>query len=161
MHPPDRSCPGRAPAPIGRRRLLRAGATGFGWLAFSALARGRAFGAPAGLPALHHPARAKSVIFLFMDGGVSHVDTFDPKPALAQHDGKPATEDPARKWVRSPWSFARHGQSGLWVSELSPQIAGCADGRHPVARSGGRRVAPLARPRTRRRCRDRPRTAAR
>jgi hypothetical protein len=104
--------------------MLQAGASGFGWLALSALAQDPAFGAP---PGPHFPARAKSVIFLFMDGGVSHVDTFDPKPALAEHEGKPWPEDPSRKWVKSPWKFARHGQGGLWVSELFPHIASCAD----------------------------------
>jgi hypothetical protein len=75
----------------------------------------------------HFGGKARSVIFLFMDGGVSHVDTFDPKPALEANAGKPWPGDPARKWVKSPWKFAQHGQSGLWVSELFPHIARCAD----------------------------------
>lgn len=62
-----------------------------------------------------------------MDGGVSHVDTFDPKPALDRYVGQPWSMDPTRKWQRSPWNFARHGQNGAWVSELFPHIATCVD----------------------------------
>jgi hypothetical protein len=70
-----------------------------------------------------------------MPGGVSHVDTFDPKPKLAELDGKPfdgfyqvgAKKETNRKWMKSPWQFAQHGKSGLWVSELFPRIAACAD----------------------------------
>ena len=70
-----------------------------------------------------------------MPGGVSHVDTFDPKPKLTALDGKSlagfyqvgAKKETNRKWMKSPWQFAQHGQSGLWVSELFPQIAACAD----------------------------------
>lgn len=78
---------------------------------------------------VHHPARAKSVIFLFMHGGPSQVDTFDFKPQLQRDDGKQlpfeAAEniDAVPKLLKSPWKFARHGQSGLWVSELLPNIA--------------------------------------
>jgi len=117
-------CPGRLTAPMTRREMLKASATGFAWLALSALTQQRAFGAPT---APHFPAKAKSVIFLFMDGGVSHVDSFDPKPALAAHEGEPWSGDPARKWVKSPWNFAQHGESGMWVSELFPHISGCVD----------------------------------
>jgi hypothetical protein len=121
------SCPGRGLPPINRRQMLQAGATGFGWLALSALTQDPAFGGTPSAPRLHFPARAKSVIFLFMDGGVSHVDSFDPKPALASHEGQPWSGDPSRKWVKSPWKFARHGESGMWVSELFPHIATCVD----------------------------------
>lgn len=117
----DRSCPGRGPAPLTRRDMLKSSALGFGWLAMSGLTQ-------AAEPVLSHIApRAKSVIFLFMDGGVSHVDSFDPKPTLAEQDGKPWSSNPDRKWVKSPWSFAQHGQCGTWVSELFPHIAGCVD----------------------------------
>jgi hypothetical protein len=84
----------------------------------------------------HHPPRARNIIFLFMDGGPSQVDTFDPKPALARHQGQPigpaavskrSQSNPTRVWFPSPWPFARHGQSGLWISELLPHIATCAD----------------------------------
>ena len=120
-------CPGRMRTPSTRRELLKSSANGFGLIALASLVKQsselcaeqptpKAFTAP-----------ARSVIFLFMDGGVSHVDTFDPKPALAQYEGKPWEGDPTRKWVKSPWKFNRHGDSGLWVSELFPQIATCAD----------------------------------
>ncbi len=105
--------------------MLKAGATGFGWLALSALEQDPAFGAA--LPGPHFAPKAKNVIFLFMDGGVSHVDTFDPKPALATHEGKPWSDSPDRKWVKSPWKFSKHGESGMPVSDLFPHIAMCAD----------------------------------
>jgi len=104
--------------------MLQTSATGFCVARLSALTQQRAFGATS-LP--HFPARAKNVIFLFMDGGVSHVDTFDPKPALATHAGEPWSGDRARKWLQSPWNFAQHGRSGMWVSDLFPHIASCAD----------------------------------
>ncbi len=107
--------------------MLQAGATGFGWLALSALAQDPAFGAVPSQPRPHFAAKAKSVIFLFMDGGVSHVDSFDPKPALATHEGKPWSGAPGRKWVKSPWKFAQHGECGMPISELFPHIATCAD----------------------------------
>jgi len=81
----------------------------------------------------HFTAKAKNVVFLFMDGGVSHVDSFDPKPKLDELDGqkfldsKNPTAKGNRQWLKSPWKFARHGQSGLPVSELFPHIARCAD----------------------------------
>ncbi len=122
--PPSCACPGRAPQPLTRRAMLKASATGFGSLALSALLQPKASAAPR--PS-HFRAAAKSVIFLFMDGGVSHVDSFDPKPALEKYVGQPWSGDPARKWQRSPWKFAQHGQSGAWISELFPHIASCAD----------------------------------
>src|SRR6202034_4471002 len=94
-----------------------------------------AYGAEARIP--HHPPRARSVIFCFMDGGPSHVDLFDPKPALAEHAGKPIgttaqstksqSSNPNRVWFPSPWQFKQCGKSGLWVSDLLPHIAGVAD----------------------------------
>lgn len=119
----QRRSPGRMPRPMTRRELLVSSANGFGAVALSALcSRAHASSVPP-----HSPARARSVIFLFMDGGVSHVDTFDPKPALEKHVGEPWSGDSTRKWQRSPWKFAQHGQSGAWVSELFPQIAKCVD----------------------------------
>jgi hypothetical protein len=93
--------------------------------------RARAAG-PAG-PLPHFPAKAKNVVFLFMDGGVSHVDSFDPKPKLAELDGKEyldsknPTARGSRKWLKSPWTFAPHGQSGTPVSSLFPHMGGCVD----------------------------------
>ncbi len=81
---------------------------------------------------LHHAARAKRVIFLFMNGAPSHVDTFDPKPALADHEGEPPPEDVAGKkraggFMSSPFKFAAHGESGVVMSELFPNLAKHAD----------------------------------
>jgi hypothetical protein len=84
----------------------------------------------AGAP--HFAPRAKNVIFCFMPGGVGHMDSFDPKPKLAELDGKPAVLEsyvagPKRKWLKSPWTFKQYGQAGLPVSEIFPHIAGVAD----------------------------------
>jgi hypothetical protein len=81
----------------------------------------------------HHPARAKSVIQLFMHGGPSHVDLLDPKAMLAKHDGQPPPREVADdekltgNLLRSPYRFARHGESGLEFSETLPHIAQHAD----------------------------------
>ena len=77
----------------------------------------------------HFPARAKRVIFLCMEGGPSHVDTFDYKPKLTADDGKPFAQGrfAGAKLLASPWKFAQHGQSGLWISELFPEVAKHAD----------------------------------
>jgi hypothetical protein len=78
----------------------------------------------------HYKPKAKSIIFLYMDGGPSQVDTFDPKPLLARDDGKPLPFDkprvqfaPTGNLLKSPWKFARYGQSGIEVSELFPNVA--------------------------------------
>jgi hypothetical protein len=85
------------------------------------------------------PARAKRVIFLFMQGGPSHVDTFDYKPLLADRDGQMLAFDDARviansgkrgssqRVMKSPWKFAQYGETGRWVSELFPEMARCVD----------------------------------
>ncbi len=77
----------------------------------------------------HHPPRAKRVIFLFMHGGPSHVDTFDYKPELERQHDKPLPFDKPRiqfaktgNLLRSPWTFRQYGQSGQWVSDLFPQV---------------------------------------
>ncbi|MCP4170113.1 MAG: DUF1501 domain-containing protein [Fuerstiella sp.] len=84
----------------------------------------------------HFSPRAKNVIFLYMDGGPSQVDTFDPKPRLSREDGKPFSMnvdqttlqfDNMGKTLASPWKFQQHGQSGIDVSELFPHVAGCVD----------------------------------
>src|SRR5688500_7294579 len=101
--PTSASCPGRATSPVSRRDLLRSTANGFGLLALSALMADRAYADTP--PAPHFRPRARNVIFLFMDGGVSHVDSFDPKPKLADLDGKDAgkidnpTANVNRKWL--------------------------------------------------------------
>src|SRR5262249_58193443 len=85
-------------------------------------------------PPPHHAARAKRLIFLFMSGGPSHVDTFDPKPRLAQDNGKPLPFDMPKlvrtktgNLLRSPFKFRKHGKSGIEVSELFPHVASCID----------------------------------
>ena len=82
----------------------------------------------------HYQPKAKSVIFLFMDGGPSQLDTFDPKPRLAEENGQPIKmETPTTVFnisdqvFASPFEFSRHGQSGAWVSELFPHVATCVD----------------------------------
>src|SRR5262244_3841192 len=79
------------------------------------------------------PGKAKRVIHLFMNGGPSHVDTFDPKPVLERYAGQPLPMENLRTERRtgaafpSPFRFRRHGQSGIEVSELFPHVASCAD----------------------------------
>ncbi len=82
----------------------------------------------------HHPAKAKNLIVVFLTGGVSHVDTFDPKPRLETDHGKAVpgrdlrdTADKPYFLIRSPFTFRRYGQSGLWVSELFPHLGALAD----------------------------------
>lgn len=116
--------------------MLAASANGFGALALAGLMaeESRSEARPSAASARPHFApRAKNVIFLFMDGGVSHVDSFDPKPKLDELDGKPFTEskNPTangnRQWLKSPWKFSPRGQSGMPISELFPHIAAHAD----------------------------------
>jgi hypothetical protein len=84
----------------------------------------------------HFPAKAKRVISLFMFGGISHVDTFDPKAELDKQDGasvsgRPGFDTMGRsapgKLMKSPWAFHRYGKSGLPVSDLLPNLGGCVD----------------------------------
>lgn len=130
-------------ARISRRCLLQNSAVGFGYLALASLLSDETRGsAPAVNRALdplapqrpHFPARAKRIIFLFMKGGPSHVDTFDYKPLLQRDDGKPLPFDkprvqfaPTGVLLKSPWSFKKYGESGIEVSELFPNVAECAD----------------------------------
>src|SRR5690606_33529237 len=115
------------------RAMLKSAACGFGYLAFAGLSTARAGEADASRPVPHLVPRAKRVIFLFMHGGPSHVDTFDYKPRLQKDDGKElpfdkaANIDAVPKLMGSPWKFARHGQCGQWVSELLPHTARCVD----------------------------------
>jgi hypothetical protein len=132
------SCPGSLPRPVSRREMLQTSANGFGMLALSALMADRAYAdsVPSVVAAQpHFTPRAKRVIFLFMDGGVSHIDSFDPKPRLTDLDGttveisrKQSTLNAGkRKWLGTVWPFQRRGKSGLPVSSLFPHIAQCAD----------------------------------
>ncbi len=123
-----------APRPITRREMLSRSSLGFGALACSSLfdrSEGRA------TIERHVPPRVRNVIFLFMEGGVSQVDSFDYKPMLEKHHGK----DPRRaigkiektqfesigKVLKSPWTFRQRGQSGAWISDLFPHVAEMAD----------------------------------
>jgi hypothetical protein len=118
--------------------MLKSAAAGFGYLALAGLAaesaladRPQAAGKGPLVPREgHHPARARRIIFLFMHGGPSQVDTFDFKPRLQRDHGKELPFAPdknlgamSRKLMASPWKFARWGESGLWVSELFPHTA--------------------------------------
>jgi hypothetical protein len=124
--------------------MLTTCASGFGALALSALQTDPLFadktenlsGPGSAGHGPHHEVRAKNVIFLYMDGGPSQVDTFDPKPILDKHDG----EDPAQLFnveptqfnnngnlLASPWKFTQYGESGIPVSELFPHVAECVD----------------------------------
>jgi len=127
------SCPGRWLQPITRRAMLRTTANGFGLLALSGLLADRKFARASVSPLAHFRPRAKNVIFCFMDGGVSHVDSFDPKPKLDALDGQPfldsknPTAAGKRQWLKSPWTFKPHGQCGTPISDLFPHLATCAD----------------------------------
>jgi hypothetical protein len=113
-----------------RRDLLARAANGFGAVALAGLfaEEGKAADRK---PVRHHPPKARSVIFLYMDGGPSQIDTFDYKPLLAKYDGKdphallkvePTQFDKVGKVMASPWKFKQHGHCGQWVSELFPHV---------------------------------------
>ena len=123
-----------APRPITRREMLSRSSLGFGALACSALldhAEGR------GRIERHFPPRVRNVIFLFMEGGVSQVDSFDYKPMLEKHHGKDPRQaigklektqfESIGKVLKSPWTFRQRGQSGAWISDLFPHVAEMAD----------------------------------
>ena len=125
---------------IHRRSVLRHAAHGFGAIALQSMLAGKAAAAnigtrtnPLAAKPPHFPAKAKSVIFLFMVGAPSQMDTFDPKPALKKFEGQRLPEsfgkiqsqftDGTTPILASPWEFKRHGQSGAWVSSLFPHLA--------------------------------------
>lgn len=125
-----------------RREMLKLTGTGFGLLALADLLAAEESRAapssravnPFAVQEPHHEARAKRVIFLYMPGGPSHVDLFDPKPRLAVDNGKPLPfEKPKLERTKtgnllaSPWKFRKHGKSGVEVSELLPHVASCID----------------------------------
>jgi hypothetical protein len=116
---------------VGRRQMLQSCSTGFGAVALSSLLNDTASAAPT---KLHHLAKAKHVIFLFMSGGVSHVDSFDPKPKLKDLHGKSMPVKVERTQfnqngnvMASPFDFKRCGESGLAVSSMFPKIGEVAD----------------------------------
>jgi hypothetical protein len=126
----------RSPALLTRRQLLRRAGAGFGMLGLAgALNAGGLLGAAqaaTGAARGHFRARAKRVIFLFMNGGPSHLDTFDPKPALKTYEGEKPPGKPERStkvggYLPSPFAFRPHGHSGVVMSELFPHLSRCAD----------------------------------
>src|SRR5437870_4230531 len=136
---------GRFQKPLSRRNMLLRCANGFGAIALMGLLGEKAFGELLiGTPSRtlnslaprpsHFPAKARSVIFLYMDGGPSQVDTFDPKPILEKEHGQPfkMKMEPTQfnnngNTLGSPWKFSQYGQCGMPVSELFPYVGQCAD----------------------------------
>src|SRR5262245_24777761 len=139
MNPRSHWCSGCSGGDMSRRDMLGQFATGLGGMALAALvardSKGAAAkGEAADLPP-HHVPKAKRAIQIFLQGGLSQVDSFDPKPELERLHGKPVPGD--EKPVafmgkvgllhKAHFAFAQRGQSGLWVSDLFPQIATVAD----------------------------------
>ena len=127
---------------LNRREMLARCAGGFGAVAMSALFPERVLGSlataqpanPLAPKPTHYPGKVRSVIFLYMDGGPSQVDTFDPKPRLTAEHGQPfgLKMEPTQfnnngNTLASPWEFKQHGQSGIPVSSLFPCVAQCVD----------------------------------
>src|SRR4051794_33378639 len=125
---------------LSRRQLLARAGCGFGMIALADLLGARAAddsgraARPFAVRSPHFTPKAKRVIFLYMPGGPSHVDTFDPKPALIKYNGKALPFDKPRleraktgNLLASPWKFHKHGQSGIEVSELLPRVAARID----------------------------------
>jgi hypothetical protein len=129
------------PSPMTRREMLLRCASGFGGIALAALLGDEALGATVAGPGSprppHHRPSAKNIIFLYMDGGPSQVDTFDYKPMLERFNGQdpykaigklePTQFAAVGKVMQSPWKFKQYGQSGMWVSDLFPHVAQCMD----------------------------------
>ena len=124
----------KSSSPLSRRGMLAHSSLGFGAMACSALldrSEGR------GEIERHVPPRVRNVIFLFMEGGVSQVDSFDYKPMLEKHHGKDPRQaigklektqfESIGKVLKSPWTFRQRGQSGAWISDLFPHVAEMAD----------------------------------
>ncbi|WP_145178065.1 DUF1501 domain-containing protein [Rubripirellula lacrimiformis] len=123
---------------VSRRHLLKTTSAGFGSLALASLLADQGVAASGvampGNPMPHFPAKAKRIIFLFMKGGPSHMDSFDYKPQLQKDDDKPLPFDkprvqfaPTGNLLGSPWKFRPYGESGIQVSELFPHVAQCVD----------------------------------
>ncbi|MEM9657260.1 MAG: DUF1501 domain-containing protein, partial [Planctomycetota bacterium] len=123
-----------------RREFLRRASNGFGAAALASLlhreagARSAELPRSAALAETHHPASAKHVIFCFMSGGVSHIDSFDPKPKLVELHGEPMPVKVERtqfnqngQVMASPFAFTRAGECGLAVSDMFPEISAVAD----------------------------------
>src|SRR5207237_2136278 len=116
-----------------RREFLWQSGGGLGGIALASLLAGD--GLLADTAGLHHPAKAKRVVQLFMSGAASQVDTFDYKPELLKRHGQPF--DPGGRVelfqsnpgavMKSPWRWRQHGRCGKWVSDLLPHLATCVD----------------------------------
>src|SRR5271163_1318958 len=130
----------KSPSPVTRRDALRKVGNGFGMMAFAgmlseSMARAGITGGDTnlGLMKLDYPQRVKRVIFLFMNGGLSTIDAFDPKPMLAKYDGQPmpggsiSTERRTGELMKSPFKFKKYGKCGMDVSELWPHLGEVAD----------------------------------
>ncbi|MDB4772802.1 DUF1501 domain-containing protein, partial [Verrucomicrobiales bacterium] len=118
-----------------RREFLQTSGAGFGSVALQWMLHQESQGSPH--PLVHHAAKAKQVIFLFMEGGPSHLDLLDRKPLLEKLSGQPlppsfkepitAMGEKGAALLAAPRTWKRHGQSGLWASEWMPHIATCMD----------------------------------
>src|SRR6187549_1939879 len=118
---------------MNRRQMLDMMGAGFGALGLRGLAGAASVGDPLSPKATHFQPKVKRVINLFLNGGPSQVDTFDPKPMLDKYHGKPVpsgnlrTERKTGNLLKSPFSFSKYGQSGIEVSEIFPQLGSCID----------------------------------
>jgi hypothetical protein len=115
--------------PTSRRQWLQRAGGGFGALALAGILQQQSLADKGILAAPHFPARAKRVVFLLMNGGPSHIDTFDPKPVLAKHEGEQPDKIKSKGtgYMASPFQFEPRGESGVVMSELFPNLARCAD----------------------------------
>ena len=119
-------CNNRVRTGVDRRALLQTMAFGFGWTAFNGIAGANpTLDDPLAPKPGHHPGSAKRVIFLYMNGAPSHVDTFDHKPGLARLEGQEVRRN--ARLLASPWKFRAQGESGLMISELFPEVGRHAD----------------------------------
>ena len=138
--PEHQSMPIESLTRLKRRQMLSLCSNGFGSIALIGLAASKSFGGKveninfSSTNQPHFQPKAKNVIFLYMDGGVSQVDSWDPKPLLEKENGQPMKieTEPTQfnqdgGIMKSPWVFQQYGQSGIPVSELFPYIATCVD----------------------------------
>src|SRR6266699_2195601 len=116
-----------------RREALHRVGAGFGMVGLANVLARAESGSPLSVKQPHFAPKAKRVIFLFLNGGMSQVDTFDPKPMLIKHNGEPMpgpkikTDRASGNLMRSPFEFKKHGQSGIEVSEIFPQVGAHID----------------------------------
>ena len=118
---------------MNRRQILEMMGAGFGLVGYRGLLGAATATDPLAPKPVHFPAKAKRVINLFLNGGPSQVDTFDPKPMLDKYHGKPVpsgnlrTERKTGNLLKSPFSFKKYGQSGVEVSDIFPQLGSHID----------------------------------